>query len=102
MKYRQMPGCPYENLPEQNLPRWMQFVSATVLKVCTVCTAAAGRHQRMQESATPSTMSQWCQYFCITLAKHKTTFENGVSMDVLIKLLFDSLRNCYPKVSPRR
>ena len=88
-----MPGCPYENLPEQNLPRWMQFVSATVLKVNTptaVCTAAAGRHQRMQESAIPSTMSQWCHYLRISLAKHKTTFENGVSMDVLIKLLFDS------------
>ena len=100
-----MPGSPFENLPEQNLPRWLQYVSATVLKVNTptaVCIAAAGRHQRMQESSIPSTMSQWCQYFCIALAKHKTTFENGVSMDVLIKLLFDSLRNCYPKVSPRR
>ena len=93
MKYRQMPGCPYENLPQQNLPPWMRVVSATVLKSNTptaVCTAAAGRHQRMQESATPSTMFQWCQYFCISLAKLKTTFEKGVAMTVLIKLLFDS------------
>ena len=90
LKYRQMPGGPYENLPEQNLPGWMLVVSATVLKVNTptaVCTAAAGRHQRSQESATASTMSQWCQYFCISLAKLKTTFESGVGMDVLIKLL---------------
>ena len=93
-KYPQMPGSEFENLPEQNLPRWLQYVSATVLKVNTptsVCTAAAGRHQRMQESSIPSTMSQWCQYFCITLkAKNKTTFEKGIPMDMLIKLLFDS------------
>ena len=71
----------------------MRVVSATVLKSNTpiaVCTAAAGRHQRSQESATASTMSQWCQYFCISLNKLKTTFESVVEMDVLIKLLFDS------------
>ena len=93
MKYRSFPGGPYADLPLQNLPPWMRHVSATVLKSNTptaVCTAAAGRHQRSQESATPSTMSQWCQYFCILLAKLKTSFESGVAMDVLIKLLFDS------------
>ena len=35
-------------------------------------------------------MSQWCQYFCISLAKLKTTFKSWVAMDVLVKLLFDS------------
>ena len=30
------------------------------------------------------------QYFCITLRKLKETFENGIDMDVLIKILFDS------------
>ena len=92
-EYPQMPGCKYAGLPESSLPDWLQYVSATVLKVQTptsVCTAAAGRHQRMQESSIPSTMSQWCQYFCIALVKHKTTFERGIPMDVLIKLLFDS------------
>ena len=93
-KYPQLPGSKYEGLPEQSLPRWLQYVSATVLKVNTptsVCTAAAGRHQRMQESSIPSTMSQWCQYFCITLkAKNNTTFEKGIPMAMLIKLLFDS------------
>ena len=68
-------------------------MSVTILRSATplhVCTSAAGRHQRSQESATPSTMSVWCQYFCISLNKLKTTFESGVEMDVLIKLLFDS------------
>ena len=89
-----MPGCRYAGLPESNLPDWLRYVSATVLKAGTptsVCTAAAGRHQRMQESSTPSTMSQWCQYFCITLnRKPKLKFEDGIPMDPLIKLLFDS------------
>ena len=93
-EYPQMPGCQYAGLPERSLPDWLQYVSATVLKAGTptsVCTAAAGRHQRMQESSTPSTMSQWCQYFCITLkSKPKAKFEDGIPMDMLIKLLFDS------------
>ena len=93
-EWPQVSGCKYEGLPENSLPDWLQYVSATVLKAGTptsVCTAAAGRHQRMQESSTPSTMSQWCQYFCITLkSKNKATFEDGIPMDMLIKLLFDS------------
>ena len=93
-KWPQVSGSKYEGLPEKSLPDWLQYVSATVLKVQTptsVCTAAAGRHQRMQESSIPSTMSQWCQYFCITLkAKNKATFEKGIPMDMLIKLMFDS------------
>ena len=93
LKYRTYEGSPYADLPLPNLPAWMRFVSATVLKSNTpiaVCTAAAGRHQRSQESATPPTMSQWCQYFCISLAKLKTTFEKGVAIDVVMKLLFES------------
>ena len=93
MKYRTFPGSPYADQLVPNLPTWMRFVSATVLKSNTplsVCTSAAGRHQRSQESATPSTMSVWCQYFCISLKNLKVTFENGVEMDVLIKVLFDS------------
>ena len=93
-KWPQVSGSKYEGLPEKSLPDWLQYVSATVLKVQTptsVCTAAAGRHQRMQESSTPSTMSQWCQYFCITLkGQPKSKFEDGIPMDTLIKLLFDS------------
>ena len=44
----------------------------------------------MQESSTPSTMSQWCQYFCITLKGKKEKFDDGIPMDMLVKLLFDS------------
>ena len=93
LKYPTYKGSPYADLPLPNLPAWMRFVSATVLKSNTpipVCTAAAGRHQRSQESASPSTMSVWAQYFCITLRKLKETFENGIDMDVLIRILFDS------------
>ena len=92
-KYPQLPGSKYEGLPKNSLPDWLQYVSATVLKAGTptsVCTAAAGRHQRMQESSTPSTMSQWCQYFCITLKGKKEKFDDGIPMDMLVKLLFDS------------
>ena len=35
-------------------------------------------------------MSVWAQYFCITLNKLKEIFENGIDLDVLIKILFDS------------
>ena len=71
----------------------MWYVSATILRMGTpvhVCTSAARRHQRSQESASPSTMSVGVQYFCITLNKLKETFENGIDLDVLIKILFDS------------
>ena len=108
-QWPQVSGSKYEGLPEKSLPDWLQYVSATVLKVQTptsVCTAAAGRHQRMQESSIPSTMSQWCQYFCITLkAKNKTTFEKGIPMDMLIKLLFDSgipLTKLLPQGVPKK
>jgi hypothetical protein len=93
-EYPQQPGTKYAGMPESSLPEWLRYVSATVLKAGTptsVCTAAAGRHQRMQESSTPSTMSQWCQYFCITLNQRpKVKFDDGIPMDTLVKLLFDS------------
>jgi hypothetical protein len=93
-EYPQQPGTKYAGMPESSLPEWLRYVSATVLKAGTptsVCTAAAGRHQRMQESSTPSTMSQWCQYFCITLnLRPKVKFDDGIPMDTLVKLLFDS------------
>ena len=50
-------------------------------------------------------MSQWCQYFCIALAKHKLTFEKGVPMDVLINLPFDSgipLTKLLPQGVPKK
>ena len=108
-EWPQVSGCKYEGLPENSLPDWLQYVSATVLKAGTptsVCTAAAGRHQRMQESSIPSTMSQWCQYFCITLnLKPKLKFDDGIPMDTLIKLLFDSgipLSKLLPQTTSRK
>ena len=93
IEYRTFKGSPYVDQPLQNLPDWMRYVSATILRSTTplsVCTSAAGRHQRSQESATPSTISVWAQYFCITLNKLQETFEHGIYLDVLIKILFDS------------
>ena len=108
-EYPQQQGCRYAGMPESSLHEWLRYVSATVLKAVTptsVCTAAAGRHQRMQESSTPSTMSQWCQYFCITpKSKPKSKFEDGIPMDMLIKLLFDSgipLSKLLPQTTSRK
>ena len=84
IEYRTFKGSPFVDQPLQNLPDWMRYVSATILRSLTPL------HQRSQESASPSTMSFRAQYFCITLRKLKETFENGIDMDVLIRILFDS------------
>ena len=87
------PGSPYLDEPLVNLPNWMRSIYATVLRSDTpvqVCTSAAGRHQRSQENLNPSTTSTQAQYFCSTLTKMNEDFVNGVDIDILIKILFDS------------
>ena len=86
-------GSPYLDEPLRSLPKWMRSVYATILRRDTpvqVCTSAAGRHQRSQENSNPSTTATWAQYFCTTLGKMNEDFVNGVDMDILIKVLFDS------------
>ena len=71
-EYRTAKGSPFVDQPLANLPDWMRYVSATILRMGTpvhVCTSAAGRHQQSQESTTPSTTSVWAQYFCTAASR---------------------------------
>ena len=92
-EYRTAKGSPFVDQPMENLPDWVRYVSAPILRIGTpvqVCTSAAGRHQRSQENSNPSTTSTWAQCFCITLNKLNENFEGGVDIDILIKIRFDS------------